>query len=285
MWDGQELVRPGQTRSVSLDQALRDRLVSVGLDPEDPGDPAAAWRRLSDRFGERITLVDRYALEAATRGIDPAALGPDLRRMLWDEVAAVRFPGHEILDASGERGDPIEVVPYNPAWAAAFSAWRSRLLAAMGPAAGRIDHVGSTAVPGLAAKPIVDIQVSVSDIDYESSYVAAIESCELEFRSREPVHRYFRPPAGKPRAVHVHVCGLGSEWERVHILFRDFVRAEPVVRRAYAELKVGLVERYRDDRYAYTDAKSGFILDALEQAESWATHTRWRLPAPLPAGR
>ena len=92
------------------------------------------------------------------------------------------------------------------------------------------------------------------------------------------MHRYFRPPAGQPRDVHVHVCAAGSQWERDHLLFRDYLRADPAACRRYAEAKRANVRRWSDDGWAYTEAKTGVVLDILEQAVDWAQATNW---APL----
>jgi GrpB-like predicted nucleotidyltransferase (UPF0157 family) len=172
-------------------------------------------------------------------------------------------PRIELLGESG--ADPIGIVAYDPAWRAGFVEWRVRLLRAV-PAAVRIDHVGSTAVPGLPAKPTIDIQVSVVDVEDESVYVPGIESTGVVLRMREPGHRYFRPPAGEPRVVQIHVCGIESEWEVDHLLFRDYLRGHPEDRDAYATLKLELAEQHRDDRLAYTDAKTQFILTTLDKA-------------------
>ncbi|MBN2113171.1 MAG: GrpB family protein [Acidimicrobiia bacterium] len=172
-------------------------------------------------------------------------------------------------------GDPVEVLPYDPGWPALFAAWRDRLAATLGSTARRIEHVGSTAVPGLAAKPVIDVQVSVPDASDEAAFRPALEGLGLPLRTREPGHRYFRPPRGRPREVQVHICDAGGEWERAHLLFRDYLRAHPAVREAYAALKQGLAGRFRSDRVAYNEAKSGFVLDVLEKAEEWAQATRW----------
>jgi GrpB-like predicted nucleotidyltransferase (UPF0157 family)/nitrite reductase/ring-hydroxylating ferredoxin subunit len=253
-----------------VDAELRVRLTAAGVDPDSPGDPADAWRHLHDRWGRRATLLDRYALEAAARGIPVDALDPDLRARVTLDVLAAHEPGFELIAGSGRnRNDPIEVVAYDPAWPMRFAEWRVRLAAELGDAALRIEHVGSTAVPGLAAKPVIDIQVTVAEIADEERYVPPIERAGIAFRSRDDQHRYFRPAGGRPREVQVHVCRAGSEWERVHLLFRDFLRADTAVREAYGRLKVELASRHRADRIAYNEAKSGFILDALERAQEW----------------
>lgn len=250
---------------------LAERLRLVGLDPAAFGDPREAWGRLHQRFGPRITLVDRYALEAAHRGIHASELDEEVRAGLRAETLQAQFPTLELTSGSERPGEVIAVVPYDPSWPAQFEVWRSRLSAALGPSALRIDHVGSTAVPGLAAKPIIDIQVSLDDPEAEADYLSAVEGTGLQLRAREPGHRYFRPPPDRPRDVHVHVCAAGSAWERDHLLFRDYLRAHPTVRNAYADLKRTLAERYPGDRLAYTDAKSAFILDTLEAAARWAS--------------
>ncbi|HYI67341.1 MAG TPA: GrpB family protein [Candidatus Limnocylindrales bacterium] len=252
-----------------LDPTLAERLRTVGLDPHAFGDPEGAWRRLHDCFGARITLVDRYSLEAAHRGTYPDKLDDELRARLRAETLRAQFPSMEFTAGSERADGAVEVVPYDSRWPARFEAWRHRLAAALGSAATRIEHVGSTAVPGLAAKPIVDIQVSVGDPEVEADYVPAVENTGLQLRAREPDHRYFRPPPDRPRELHVHVCAAGSTWERDHLLFRNYLRAHPATRDAYADLKRTLVQRYPDDRLAYTDAKSAFILDTLDAASAW----------------
>jgi GrpB-like predicted nucleotidyltransferase (UPF0157 family) len=262
-----------------VDETLRTRLADVGLDPDDVGDPGEAFARLHERFGRRATLVDRYALEAAARGVETDELDRELRAQLALEVIPMQFPGWEVVPAAARTAsDPVEVVPYRQEWAATFTAWSERLSAALGATAARIEHVGATAVRGLAAKPVVDIQVSVRDLEDEDEYVPAIEDLDVALRSREPDRRYFRPSGDRPRTVQIHVCRVDSPWEREHLLFRDFLRADARTRDAYGRLKLELARRYADDRLAYTDAKTGFILDALDEAERWARRVGWGLP-------
>jgi GrpB-like predicted nucleotidyltransferase (UPF0157 family) len=251
-----------------MDPGLSKRLASAGVDPEAVGDPAEAWRRLAAVFGLRATLIDRYALEAAARGVAVEDLGAVDRQRVTREVLKARDPQFAVIGPSS--GDPVEVVPYDPAWAATFARWRDRLAAALGSAAVRIEHVGSTAVEGLAAKPVVDIMVCVPDVEDEAAFVPAIEGLGVPLRSRETAHRYFRPAPPDPREVQIHVWQAGSPHERVHLLFRDYLRAHPAARDAYAAVKRKAAKRYRDDRIAYNEAKTGHILDALEAAERWA---------------
>jgi GrpB-like predicted nucleotidyltransferase (UPF0157 family) len=183
-----------------------------------------------------------------------------------------------VLEGLSENS-PVEVVPADPTWPERFLEVRRRLAAALGSTAVRIEHVGSTAVPGLPAKPVIDVQVSVRDVSDESSYEPQIAALGWPLRLREEEHRFFREPADTPRATHVHVCQVGSRWERGHLLFRDYLRAHPARAAAYGELKTALAERYRDERVAYTEAKGPFIEETLAAGEQWAAATGWRVGA------
>ena len=263
-----------------LDPDLGRQLRECGIDPDRLGDPAKAWRSLHERFGRRATLIDRYALEAACRGVDGHQLDRAVRDRLAAEVLRASYPGFAVVERSDRvRRDPVEVVAYDPAWPGRFATWRNRLAGALLGTARRIDHVGSTAVPGLPAKPVIDVQASVPDIEDEAAYVPALEEAGVAFRSRDAAHRYFRPSGGRPRAVQVHVCPAGSAWERDHLLFRDFLRSRTDVADAYGRLKCLLAARYREDRIAYNEAKTNFILDAMEEAKAWAAKAGWAVGA------
>jgi GrpB-like predicted nucleotidyltransferase (UPF0157 family) len=172
--------------------------------------------------------------------------------------------GIEWFDQPG--GDPVELSLPSPLWLALAEEWSGALLDVLNAIEPRVEHIGSTAVPGLLAKPVVDLQVSVPDVDDEGTYRAALESLGFVLRAREPGHRFFRPPAGQPRIVHVHVCQKGSDWERDHLLFRDQLRARPDLAARYAELKRRLAREKGTDRIGYTEGKAEFIRDVLRSA-------------------
>jgi GrpB-like predicted nucleotidyltransferase (UPF0157 family) len=109
--------------------------------------------------------------------------------------------------------------------------------------------------------------------------VAQIEQAGVQLRSRDALHRFFRPFAGQPREVHVHVCQAGSEWEREHLLFRDYLRSHQAARDAYAQVKREAAALWSDDRIAYTEAKTAVILDLLDAAQAWARENSWTLEA------
>jgi GrpB-like predicted nucleotidyltransferase (UPF0157 family) len=164
----------------------------------------------------------------------------------------------------------IEVVEYDPAWPAVFAAEAARLRPFFPPGCiKRLEHIGSTAVPGLAAKPIVDILVGVDDRELVRREVAPrMEASGYDYFWRPtsgddvgPFYPWFigRDAAGR-RVSHVHVVTLGQEgqWERV--AFRDHLRGHPETAAEYAALKRELAARLGADREAYTEAKTEFIL-------------------------
>ncbi|HVB27334.1 MAG TPA: GrpB family protein [Mycobacteriales bacterium] len=254
-------------------RSLAERLAAAGVSAGD--DPFATWTALRAVEGRRTTVVDLYRLAAAPLGILPQELPQDRRADLAARAMRVIWPGFEVTTGGERDTDPVSIVDYDPAWPRQFAEWRSRISAELGASAVRIDHVGSTAVPGLTAKPTIDVQVSVAALDDEPAYAAGLERIGLVLRSRDRLHRFFRPPPGQPRSVHVHVCAAGGAWEREHLLFRDHLRTHPLARREYAAAKREAVETWGSDRVAYGEAKSDVILDQLSDAEGWAAQVGW----------
>ncbi len=237
--------------------------------PLSEGAAFEAWRGRRRSGDESATLLNLYELVARPRGLEPHELPREDRVRLSARALYEMAPGFEQIPGSDRELDLIEIVPYNPDWPARFDAWKMRLLGALTQAR-RIDHVGSTAVPGLPSKPVIDIQVSVDDLRDEYAYVPAIESLGVQLRSRDDEHRFFRPFADRPRDVHIHVCIAGSEWERRHLLFVAYLRADAAARDAYLKAKQAAAARWSDDRIAYTEAKNDVIRAILESAEAWA---------------
>jgi len=228
------------------------------------------WRRLHEVEGPGATVIDLYELIAAPRGLEPHELPVAERLELARAAMELVWPGYTIVAGSERTGDPLEIVDCDPEWPNAFARWQVAIRQSLGDRAMRIDHIGSTSVPGLPAKPTVDILICVSDLSDEPSYAPGLEAIELQLRSRDDLHRYFRPVPARPRDVHVHVCALGSDWQNDHLLFRDFLRAHPDARDAYARVKRDAAVRWRDDRIAYTDAKSALIGDTMRAASAWS---------------
>ncbi|MDX1648998.1 MAG: GrpB family protein [Myxococcota bacterium] len=169
-------------------------------------------------------------------------------------------------------GPPIEIVDYEPAWPARFREEAERIRAALGAAALRVDHVGSTAVPGLAAKPVIDIQVSVARLHPIVPWVRALEGLGYTHvpHPDDATYPFLHRPADWPHSHHVHLCTAGSVEERENLAFRDLLRAEPAEAAAYEALKRRLAARHHAgsfaSRNAYAQAKSDFIAPRVARA-------------------
>jgi GrpB-like predicted nucleotidyltransferase (UPF0157 family) len=149
---------------------------------------------------------------------------------------------------------------YDPSWPDAFSKLAARVSAALGGIVVTVEHIGSTAVPGLAAKPIIDLDVvlaSPADLPEATRLLTAIgyvHEGDLGIAGREA----FRSPPDEPRH-HLYLLAAGANELRRHLAFRNALRADSGLRDRYAELKRSLARAYRYDRSAYTEAKSAFI--------------------------
>jgi len=157
----------------------------------------------------------------------------------------------------------VELHEHDARWAAAYLEHRARILAALADVDVAVEHIGSTAVPGLAAKPIVDVVVVVDDITAEEDYLAPLLAAGYQLRVREPGHRLVRTPA---RDVHVHVYGEGDPAVADYLLLRDHLRSDPGDRDLYESTKRALLRRRWDDMNDYADAKTDVVLAIRERA-------------------
>lgn len=222
--------------------------------------PRSQWRHEST-----CRLLSQEQTFVSTCFHQPACESCELERMS-DETELFGEP----------KRDRVIICDPDQRWPEQFEGFRSSLASALGESALRIDHIGSTAVPGLPAKPVIDMQVSVRDVSDELSYRGAIESLGWPLRAREPEHRFFRPPSSEVRAVHVHVCSFASQWERRHLLFVAYLRGHPDDAAAYARLKRKLADRFARNRMRYVDGKDDFIAETLRRAEQWAEMSGWK---------
>ena len=162
--------------------------------------------------------------------------------------------GFELI--GGPEPGPVTLVPYDPAWPERFARERERILGALGDRALGIEHIGSTSVPGLAAKDVVDIDLVVADPDDEAAFVPDLVAAGYVLRVREPGHRMLRTPA---QDVHVHCFGPGDTDMARDLRFRDRLRVSPGDRAAYEARKRELAGRDWDARQDYANAKGELI--------------------------
>ena len=163
----------------------------------------------------------------------------------------------------------LEIVDYDASWPAAFEAERERLGAALGELAVRIEHKGSTAVPGLPAKPVIDIQISVARLQPLAAYAEPLRREGYTHRAHpdDAFCPFFHRPASWPHSHHVHAVAAGGAEERRTLAFRDALRADARLALEYAALKRRLAPHYAADdpaaRDAYAEAKGEFIEGVL----------------------
>ena len=161
---------------------------------------------------------------------------------------------------------PITLAEYDPEWPVLFDREAARIRVVLGDTAVRVEHVGSTSVPGLAAKPIIDILLAVPDSANEQAYVPALESAGYVLRNREPhwfEHRLFKGPDTN---INLHVFTVGAaEIDRM-LLFRDWLRADDADRDAYLQVKRDLAKRSWRHVQHYADSKTAIVQQILARA-------------------
>jgi GrpB-like predicted nucleotidyltransferase (UPF0157 family) len=180
----------------------------------------------------------------------------------------------------------IVIEPYSEQWPSEFASVEGRLREALGDVAVRIDHIGSTSVPGLAAKDVVDVQIGVSDLDPRLAVAFRQLGATPSDITTDHVppgdqggpsgweKRYFRPPTSW-RPTHLHVRATGRPNFRYALLFRDYLRHSATAVAAYAQVKVALARLHPDDVVAYYDVKDPVCDLIMDAAERWATDVVW----------
>ncbi|MFS0871970.1 GrpB family protein [Paenibacillus xylanilyticus] len=169
------------------------------------------------------------------------------------------------------------IAKYDSAWGPLFHETGLKLREALGEKALRIDHVGSTSIVGMDAKPIIDIQVSVLNLENVRSFQPGIEKVGFVFREDNPDQskRYFREAPGN-RRTHVHVRQAGSFSEQMTLLFRDYLRKHPLDCVKYAEEKYRLMGLYKEQRSKYVEGKGPVVWEILQKAHLWSQEVGWK---------
>lgn len=169
----------------------------------------------------------------------------------------------------------LEVVDYDPGWPARFEAERAALVAAVPTLFLSVEHIGSTSVPGLAAKPTIDILGVVDELDEVVRAVEPLAAARYDYRPGAfrdgERHLFFRKVRSGKRLVHFHVLAASSPRVDEYRLFRDYLRTNPAVGARYGEYKRALAARFADQRHAYVDTKQGEV-DRLLEADVAEKH-------------
>ena len=209
------------------------------------------------------------------RGMQPP--GPDGPRLQSDEDVQ-RFR----LDKVTPHNAPITLADYDPGWPALFAREAARIRAALGDRAVQVEHVGSTSVPGLAAKPIIDIVLAVPDSSDEQAYVPALQAAGYVLRAREPgwfEHRMFKGP---DTDVNLHVFTAGAAEIGRMVLFRNRLRDNGADREAYLRVKRDLAQRTWRHVQHYADAKTAIVEQIIARATSGRPEPRRGQPSAAP---
>jgi GrpB-like predicted nucleotidyltransferase (UPF0157 family) len=164
----------------------------------------------------------------------------------------------------------VVVSPYSSAWPKLFGDVRKELLAAFVPIVVAVEHIGSTAVPGLAAKPVIDVLLGADSLMAIESKIASLRELGYEYvpkYEREiPLRRYFVKSAESSPRLHLHAVEIGSRLWLEHLAFRDALREDAKLRAQYQSLKLRLAKEFADDKAAYTAAKGPFIQSVIARA-------------------
>ncbi len=245
-----------------------------GIDRLGDGLAATGWSQ--DGLVEAIERVSPMEHEWWMLGVqwhpeDTAEFDSPQQALFDCLVTLARWRGSRAIPGLHEGRDRlVQLVDPDPTWPAAFEKEADRIRERLGDLVVRIEHVGSTAVPDLAAKPVVDIQVSVRSLAPRSAYSERLIEAgyRLTADPLSPEHDFFTigDDGQGARRFNVHVCAAGSDWERRHLAFRDWLRAHPEDAASYEALKRDLAATNPRDIYAYVDGKTGFVSSVEERA-------------------
>jgi len=166
----------------------------------------------------------------------------------------------------------IKLIPHSDAWRRKYELETARIRTALGSTATASHHIGSTAIPGILAKPVIDILVEATSVELVDDRSDCMKALGYEAKGTYgiPGRRYFRKDTPKGvREFHVHVFVVGSEEAEKHLAFRDYLRSHPEVAQEYSELKHGLAARHCADKSVYVVGKTSFIAKIVQDAIAW----------------
>ncbi|MEF2097753.1 GrpB family protein [Bacillus sp. CFBP9009] len=166
-------------------------------------------------------------------------------------------------------GQTVEIEDYNPNWVSEFQQEKARIMKVLKNYSLCVEHIGSTSVIGLGAKPILDIMAGVQHLDEADTFIEPLKSIGYEFVPHKefPERRFFRKGQWRAGTHHLHIYRFGSEQWKNQLSFRDYLRSHPDVRKQYQELKLSLAQKHPGDIVGYTKAKAPFILNVMKKAK------------------
>jgi GrpB-like predicted nucleotidyltransferase (UPF0157 family)/prolyl-tRNA editing enzyme YbaK/EbsC (Cys-tRNA(Pro) deacylase) len=262
------------------------------------GPNKADVQRLSEIVGEKVQLADKETVVSFSGypvgAVPPTGLktrlstiidedlgihsqvwvsgGSDhaVARLLFKELA--RLTGGKVTTITRPLAQPVIIAPYDPEWVTKYEGEKLRIQTAMGSYLKGIEHIGSTAVPGLPAKPIIDILGGIPSLLDAPSFIPRLEGigyCYIpEYETQLPHRRYLTRAEAGHVVIHLHIVEISSQFWQEHLAFRNRLRSDHSLRDAYGSLKTRLATKYGNDRIGYTNAKAEFIHKVLHQERS-----------------
>ncbi|MFD6440976.1 GrpB family protein [Peribacillus sp. NPDC060186] len=166
-------------------------------------------------------------------------------------------------------GKPVTIENYNPNWVTEFEQEKAKIKEVLKDKPICVEHIGSTSIKDLGAKPILDIMAGVQHLDDVDKFIEPLKTIGYEFvvHKEFPERRFFRKGQWRAGTHHLHIYKFGSEEWNNHLLFRDYLRIHSDVRKQYQQVKLNLAQKHRVDRVGYTKAKAPFIRSVIEKAK------------------
>lgn len=172
------------------------------------------------------------------------------------------------MNKIGLKRGTVKLVPHNPEWDELFQSEKKKLLGVMGEIVIDIQHVGSTALPTISAKPVIDIAVLVKSLKEVEKYVEKIEVLGYQKKQENrPERLFFTKGPEENRIIYLHIGDESTDYIKDMINFRDYLIQNPTEAKRYAELKAGLAKKFADNREPYTAAKEKFVQEVVERAK------------------
>lgn len=169
----------------------------------------------------------------------------------------------------GLKRNRVKLSPYNPAWIVLFETEKSRLLQSLGNRVIDIQHIGSTSIPGIVAKPIIDISIGIKSMKNSRDFIPLLETLGYEYRPNfggPNIQLLFVKGEEESRTHYLHLMKYNGEIWKDDLMFRDFLRENPKRAKEYAQLKQTLAKQFAEDRTKYTASKANFISETLKMA-------------------
>jgi GrpB-like predicted nucleotidyltransferase (UPF0157 family) len=168
----------------------------------------------------------------------------------------------------------VQLTPYSPEWTEAYQAEKECIAASLGSSILDIQHVGSTAIPGCWAKPIIDVAIIIENIGKVDACILPLQQIGYDYKGENGIpdrHYFVKRIGGDIHTFHIHMCTPDNQNLQNQIIFRDYLLTHPDKVQAYSQLKLELAERFPTDREGYTESKSSFIENVINVAKQQKT--------------